>query len=92
MTDALGISKNARTTTHDTSGLKGSVFLYFVTVSKCNRGLQGCNGVLSNTYLPCIVLSVYDFRSSSNLNKRIFFKRVFFRAKMFSALRARISV
>ena len=49
--------------------------------------------LLSSPELPCIVLSVYGYLSSSNLNKRIFFfKRVFFRPKIFRALRARTFV
>ena len=43
-------------------------------------------GVLATLKLPCNVLSVYDYLSSSNLNKRVFFfKRVFFlRARTFA--------
>jgi len=48
--------------------------------------------LLPTLELPYNVLSVYDYLSSSNLSKRIFFfKRVLFRAKFFRALRARTS-
>ena len=51
--------------------------LLILTSKKC---------ILSTMYLPCIVLSVYDYLSSLNLNKRVFFfKRVFFRPKIFRA-------
>ena len=45
--------------------------------------------LLSSCELPCIVLSVHDLVSSSDLNKRIiFFKRVRDGSKLFRALRA----
>jgi hypothetical protein len=49
------------------------------------------NVALASPYLPCNVLSVYDYLPSSNLNKRVFFfKRVFFKPKNFRAVKKNI--